>query len=191
MPKKPGSGIRHLPFDIKQRAALGILACALTALVYQTAFDLPFVFEDRTTVLLNPSLVQPWDFAAIVGRDLPSVAVMLTYAFDRAFWGFSSFGFHLSNFVLHVIVVGLFYGTCTRALTDGARPGSDWAAFFVDDRRLLGDGNSRFAVVADAARSLRSLAGGAVDQLPRRGNSALFFAGWQPGGILVERRGAR
>jgi hypothetical protein len=149
MPKKPGSGIRHLPFDIKQRAALGILACALTALVYQTAFDLPFVFEDRTTILLNPSLVQPWDFAAIFGRDLPSVAVMLTYTVDRAFWGFSSFGFHLSNFVLHVIVVGLFYGTCTRALTDAVRlrasgasarqhpgsdrsvtPGVDWAAFF-------------------------------------------------------------
>lgn len=149
MPEKPGFGIRHLAFDIDRRAALGILACALTALVYQQAFDLPFVFEDRRTVLLNPSLVQRWDFAALFGRDLSSVAVTMTYAFDRAFWGFSSFGFHLSNFVLHIIVVGLFYGTCTRALSDGAvrahpagagarqhrrskrdvTPGADWAAF--------------------------------------------------------------
>jgi protein O-mannosyl-transferase len=134
MPKNQGFGIRHLAFDIDRRAALGILVCALTALVYQTAFDLPFVFEDRTTVLLNPSLVQPWDFAAILERD---VAVKVTYAFDRSLWGFSSFGFHLSNFVLHIIVVGLFYGCCTRALVDGGRhrrsgasAGVEWAAFF-------------------------------------------------------------
>ena len=35
--------------------------------------------------------------------------VNLSYAIDRAFWGFSSLGFHITNGVLHVLVVGLFY----------------------------------------------------------------------------------
>jgi hypothetical protein len=126
--------------DISERAALGILACALTALAYQSALDLPFVFDDRTTVLLNPELVRAW--------DLPADVATLSYAIDRALWGFSSFGFHLTNVVLHVAVVALFYGICTRALADaaggqtGVRPGPDprltpnqapgleWMAFF-------------------------------------------------------------
>jgi protein O-mannosyl-transferase len=103
---------------INGRAALGILACALTALVYQRAFDQPFVFDDRTTVLLNPSLVNPWDLRAVLFHDPPRTVVNLSYAVDRALWGFSSFGYHLTNVILHIIVVGLFYGWCTRALTD-------------------------------------------------------------------------
>ena len=135
-----------MPFDIKQRAALGILACAVTALVYQRALDLPFVFDDQATVLLNPSLVDLRDVRAILLHDPPRAVVNVSYALDRLAWGFSSFGYHLTNFILHIIVVGLFYGWCTRALADGARPGSptapkrrgaaagdeagEWAAFF-------------------------------------------------------------
>lgn len=139
----PGFGIRHSAFDIDRRAALGILACALTALVYQTAFDLPFVFDDRITVLLNPSLTDLGDVRAILLHDPARAVVNVSYALDRLCWGFSSFGYHLTNVVLHIIVIGLFYGVCTRALTDGGRPGSargqpgarpgpgvEWAAFF-------------------------------------------------------------
>jgi hypothetical protein len=125
-------------FGIEKRAALGILACALTALVDLTALDLPFVFDDRTTILLNPSLVDLRDVRALLLHDPPRAVANLSYAVDRAFWGFSSFGFHVTNFVLHVLVVALFYGWCTRALADGVRPGSDrgqnpgveWPAFF-------------------------------------------------------------
>jgi protein O-mannosyl-transferase len=112
---------RHSAFGINERAALGILACAVTALVYQGSLDLPFVFDDRTTVLLNPSLVDRWDFRALLLYDLPRTVANVSYGVDRAFWGFSAFGFHVTNFVLHVIVVGLFYGWCTRALADGVR----------------------------------------------------------------------
>jgi hypothetical protein len=114
-----------------RRAALGILACALTALVYQSALDLPFVFDDRTTVLLNPLLVDPWDLRAVLLGGFPRTVVNLTYATDRGFWGFSSFGFHVTNFVLHIVVVGLFYGWCTRALADAGRSRAvEWPAFF-------------------------------------------------------------
>lgn len=127
------------------RIALGLLACAPAALVYKPGLDNPFVFADHQTVLLNPALVEAWDLRAAVLHDLTRVPVTLSYAIDRALWGFSSFGFHITNFILHVVVVGLFYGVCTRALADVGSPafaaprprrgknrgeGSEWPAFF-------------------------------------------------------------
>src|SRR4051812_7475265 len=102
MPKVAGFGIGHWTLGIRldQRAALGILACALTALVYQRALDLPFVFDDRAAVLLNPALINPWDLRALLLQDPSRTAVNLSFGFDRALWGFSSFGFHLDNFIL-------------------------------------------------------------------------------------------
>jgi hypothetical protein len=109
MPKKPGFGIRHSAFVISERAALGIVACVLTAAVYHRAFELPFVFDDRVTILLNPVLVEPWDWSALVrawetpasnSSGIGYAAANLFYAWDRALWGFSSFGFHVTNLVL-------------------------------------------------------------------------------------------
>ncbi|HMC76426.1 MAG TPA: hypothetical protein VKH34_04810 [Vicinamibacterales bacterium] len=134
--------MRRSPIGLGARAALGLLACALTGLAYQRAFELPFVFDDRITVLLNPALVQPWDWRALLGvwglpapgaSDVVRAAGTVSFAVDRALWGFSSFGYHLTNVVLHIVVVALFYGTCTRALADsvsdrgqtGVKPGSD------------------------------------------------------------------
>ena len=110
-----------------QRAALGLAAGAAAALAYRNGLDNPFVFDDRATVLLNPALSAPWHFGAAV-QDLPHPAVSVTYAIDRALWGFSSFGFHLTNGVLHLMVVGLLYGWCTRTLADREQP--EWPAFF-------------------------------------------------------------
>lgn len=106
------------------RAALGLLACGLAALAYQNTFDNPFVFDDRETVLLNPSLIAAWDWRAAAVHNLARPVVNLSYALDRALWGFTSFGFHVTNVVLHITAVGLFYGWCSRALSDGARLGS-------------------------------------------------------------------
>src|SRR5947209_4331701 len=107
------------------RAALGLLACALTVLLYQRTVDAPFVFDDRANVLLNPSLADAWNLRAALFYNVARSVVNLSYAVDRAFWGFSSLGFHTTNGILHVFVVALFYGWCTRALTDGVRGESD------------------------------------------------------------------
>ena len=93
------------------------------------------MFDDRETVLLNPSLINPWDWRAVLLYNPARPVVNLSFAFDRRFWGFSSFGFHITAVVLHITAVGLFYGWCTRVLGErGARAGSgastDWAAFF-------------------------------------------------------------
>ena len=69
-------------------------------------------------------------------HNLARPVVNVSYAFDRGISGFSSFGFHITNVVLHIAAVGLFYGWCTRALTDERRDAPDqrqapeWGAFF-------------------------------------------------------------
>ncbi len=52
-------------------------------------------------------------------------------------WGLSSFGFHVTNGILHIIAVALFYGWCTRALADESSRTRhlgtlwpEWPAFF-------------------------------------------------------------
>jgi protein O-mannosyl-transferase len=71
----------------------------------------------------------PWDLRTPLVHGLAHPLVNLSYAIDRGVDGFSSFGYHVTNGVLHVIVVGLFYGWCTRAFADRGQTG-DWAAFF-------------------------------------------------------------
>ena len=96
---------------------------------------------------MNPSLIAPWDWRAAFLHNLARPVVSLSYAIDRGLWGFSSFGYHITNVILHIMVVGLLYGWCTRVLgfnsgsvpspPKGVRAGSDpgltpdWTAFFV------------------------------------------------------------
>jgi len=108
--------------------------------VYQNGLDNPFVFDDLDTVLLNPSLISPWDWRAVLFHNLARPVVNLSFAFDRALSGFSSFGYHATNVVLHITAVGLFYGCCTRALSDARQTPTrsvaegdqtaEWGAFF-------------------------------------------------------------
>jgi hypothetical protein len=109
--------------SVLTRAALGLAACALTAFVYMPFIESPFVLDDRSTVLLNPSLVDAFDWRGILLGDPWHPLVTLTLALDRAFWGFSSIGFHITNGVLHVAVVALLFGLCTRLFDD------HWTAF--------------------------------------------------------------
>jgi hypothetical protein len=91
------------------------------------------VFDDRTSVLLNASTASLWDLRAVLLHDPAHPLVNLSYAIDRALSGHSSYGYHATNGILHLFVVGLLYGWCTRALTDsesGQGRSPDWAAFF-------------------------------------------------------------
>jgi protein O-mannosyl-transferase len=106
-----------------RRVALGLLACGLTALVYVWFVDSPFVLDDQTTVLLNPSLPAP-ALRDVLLYDPWHPLLNLSFAIDYAFSGISPFGFHITNGILHLIVIALFYGLCTRILDD------DWTAFF-------------------------------------------------------------
>src|SRR5262245_27479718 len=91
------------------RAVLGLSACALTGLVYLPFVDSPFVLDDRPIVLLNPSLVDPFDARGILRNDRWHPLVTVTFVIDRAWSGISPLGFRLTNGVLHVAVVALLF----------------------------------------------------------------------------------
>ena len=117
--------------------ALGVVAAALALAVYWNGLHNPFVYDDHDTVLSNPSLVDLSNVRFIFLYSLFRPVVNVSYAIDRAVWGFRPFGFHVTNVALHGGVIVLFYAFCTRALVDaqgqtGVQPGPDptWAAFF-------------------------------------------------------------
>lgn len=110
----------------------------MTALLFKNALDTPFFFDDRDVVLLNTSLVNPWDLWGVLTWNVARPVLNLSFAADRIVWGLSSFGYHATNGGLHIIAVGLFYGWCTRALTDESSRSRhlgtswpEWPAFFV------------------------------------------------------------
>jgi hypothetical protein len=135
------------------RAALGLAACLLTALVYIPSLDNPFVLDDRTTVLLNPSLVDVTDWRGILVYDRWHPLVNAAFAIDRALSGFSSFGFHITNGLLHVIVVALLFGWCTRLLDD------DWTSFFAAAAFGINPVTARSAAYVSARPDLLFAAG--------------------------------
>jgi len=97
------------------------LAAALGALVYLAALGNPFVYDDRATVLNNPSLVDlaNWRFVLVYSLFRPVVNV--SYAIDRAVWGFDAFGFHLTNLLLHLVNIALVHRFVWHAAGDAAR----------------------------------------------------------------------
>lgn len=109
----------------------------MTALLFKNALDTPFLFDDRDLVLLNTSLVNPWDLWAVLTWNVARPILNLSFAVDRIVWGLSSFGYHATNGGLHIMAVGLFYGWCTRAFTDESSRARhlgtlwpEWPAFF-------------------------------------------------------------
>ena len=96
----------------------GLLAAALAALVYVNALDNPFVYDDHETVVANPSLVDPSNVRFVLVHSPFRPVVNVSYAIDRAIWGYRPFGFHLTNVLLHAIVVALLYVLLRHALED-------------------------------------------------------------------------
>ena len=86
--------------------------------------------EDR----LHPNLVDLSNIRFILLYSLFRPIVNVSYAVDRAIWGYTSFGFHVTNVALHAVAVGLFFGWCTRAFADAYRADPtlqpEWPAFF-------------------------------------------------------------
>ncbi len=113
-------------------AARAAALVVLTGVVYLNALNNPFVYDDVDTVTRNPSLTDVSNVRYVLLYSLYRPVVNVSYAIDRAVWGFTPFGFHLTNVALHAIVVVLFYLLAVRAFRDrcGDRePPRDWPAF--------------------------------------------------------------
>jgi cytochrome c-type biogenesis protein CcmH/NrfG len=103
---------------MSSRGRLPLVAAGLAAAVYLNALDNPFVYDDRVTVLDNPSLVdlRNWRFVLVYSLFRPLVNV--SYAVDAALWGFRPLGFHLTNLALHALNVALLFRLVWHAVGD-------------------------------------------------------------------------
>ena len=138
------------------RAALGLTACALTWMVYIPFVDGPFVLDDRATVVLNPSLSDVSDWRGVLLYDRWHPLVNVSYAIDRAWWGFSSLGFRLTNTALHLAVVALLFGVCTRLFDE------NWTAFVAAAAFGMNPLTTRSAAYVSARSDLLFTAGALI-----------------------------
>jgi tetratricopeptide (TPR) repeat protein len=107
------------------------------ALLYAPSLTTPFVYEDRSAIIENPSiraLWPPWDALApprlstIEGRP----AVNVTLAVNYALGGLDVRGYHALNLALHVASALLLFGVTRRTLARGRyAPAATRLAFVV------------------------------------------------------------
>lgn len=102
----------------RRRLIGGLLALTLSSIAYINVFNNPFVYDDYETVVANPSLADLSNIIFVLVHSPFRPVVNISYALDRGIWGFWAPGFHLTNVVLHAMVVGLLYAFILRALSD-------------------------------------------------------------------------
>jgi hypothetical protein len=108
--------VASLTKSVDRRTVLyGGIAMAMALLVYVNALHNPFVYDDYHTVIANTSIWHVTNLVAIVLHDVTRPLVNFTYALDRAIWGATPFGFHVTNVFLHVLNVGLFVLLASRS----------------------------------------------------------------------------
>lgn len=89
-------------------------AMLFAALVYGNALHNPFVYDDYRVIVSNTSIVEPLTLGGLIGHGVTRPLVNISYAVDRALWGPTPFGFHVTNVALHVVNVALLYAVARR-----------------------------------------------------------------------------
>ncbi|MGH9257119.1 MAG: tetratricopeptide repeat protein [Vicinamibacterales bacterium] len=93
----------------------------LATLVYLSALDNPFVYDDFRLIVENPSILNPWDLQTVIVRDITRPVVNLSYAVDTMLWGQHPVGYHVTNLLLHVANVVLVFWVALLASEDRKR----------------------------------------------------------------------
>ncbi len=125
------SGKKHPALN---RFGGGLLAAALALVVYRNALLIPFVYDDQDTVVANPSIVDLSNVRFILTHSPFRPVVNASYAIDHAIWGHTPLGFHLTNVLLHALVVLLLFFFVRRACADArARIGETTEPRSIDD----------------------------------------------------------
>jgi hypothetical protein len=103
---------------VPQYNVRAVLACGVAALlggvVYLNALRNPFVYDDHHTVVENASIAHVTDIRTIVFGALTRPIVNFSYAVDRAIWGATPLGFHVTNVLLHMLNIVLLFQLARR-----------------------------------------------------------------------------
>jgi protein O-mannosyl-transferase len=88
-----------------EELAPGLLVAALSVSIYLGALRNPFVYDDRITIVENPSIRHLGDIRFVLRFDLFRPLVNLSFAVDHALWDLDPVGYHLTNILLHALNV--------------------------------------------------------------------------------------
>jgi protein O-mannosyl-transferase len=105
----------HSPSSTRRFAALLFL---IVLFGYAGTLEHPFVYDDRTTVLLNPSIRSLADLRAVLLHNLTRPLVNLSYAIDWAISGARPIAYHATSIALHLANVLLLFSLAQRLLGD-------------------------------------------------------------------------
>jgi hypothetical protein len=110
-----------------------VVLAVMIGTIYGRAAHAPFVHDDNTSVLNNPSILRLWPLlgtadspgpltpprdAVTSGRPLVNLSLALNYRLG----GFDTLGYHVVNIVIHLLASILLYGLVRRTLMlDGLR----------------------------------------------------------------------
>jgi len=115
-----------LPSD--RRAVGAALAVVLaTAAVYLPTLANGFIgFDDDVYITANPliaslSTANLWTILTRPYAEFYHPVTMLSLAFDRWLWEFNPFGYHLTDWILHVLNTALVFWICYRLVMIGGR----------------------------------------------------------------------
>jgi protein O-mannosyl-transferase len=103
---------------------LALLPAALVVLAYLNALGNPFVYDDRPTVVDNPSLRDLSNWRYILAYTPFRPLVNISYALDRLVWGVRPLGYHLTSLLLHALNATLLLRLGARAAEDSNRRGA-------------------------------------------------------------------
>lgn len=102
----------------RARPILAALAAALAGFAYVNGLHNPFVYDDRATVVTNPSLGDLTGVKALLLHSAFRPVLNVSYALDHALWGLQPFGYHVTGVLLHMANVVLVFWLTTLAVDD-------------------------------------------------------------------------
>ena len=118
---------RPAPTEWLGELLLGLLMAGLSVSIYLGVLGSPFVYDDRVTVVENPTIRHLGDLRVVVLGNIFRPVVNLSFAIDHALWGLNPVGFHLTNLLLHAVNVVLVFLLVIRMVRDvAARPRGRW-----------------------------------------------------------------
>jgi hypothetical protein len=90
-------------------------------MAYVNTLQNPFVFDDRTEILENHSIVDVSQISVVLRHSITRPLTNLSYAIDYAGWGLNPVGYHLTNLLLHVANVLLLFALVRGLAADALK----------------------------------------------------------------------
>ena len=109
---------------VKRQKFIPLLVVVAGLLAYRNSFTAPFIFDDITSIVKNPTIRRLWPLWGVVGHTSRPV-VRLSLAMNYALGGLNPWGYHLLNVVIHILAALILYGVVRRTCLS-ARLAPQW-----------------------------------------------------------------